>query len=499
MTNPTSVPAGAHIGSGTRTTSVPTGIWIGTTATHSSTGATFPVIDPATEEVIADVADAAEADWMAALERAEAARPEWENTAPRVRSELLRAIFEEVTRRAEDFAVAMTCEMGKPYAEALGEVAYGAEYFRWFAEEAVRSHGRLASAPNGNGTILVTRKPVGTVVAITPWNFPLAMATRKIAPALAAGCPVLVKPAAETPLTLLLLGEVIAEVAQRFGAPDGIVSIIPTTQAADFSASLMADPRVKKVTFTGSTGVGKLLVRQSADNLQRTSMELGGNAPFVVAADADLDLVLTCALQAKMRNGGEACIAANRFLVHESIAEEFTARLTEKMAGFTTGHGLDDGTTLGPIITAKQRDNIAALVDEALAQGATATTGGTLVEGKGYFYPATVLIDVPASASIMHKEIFGPVAAVTTFATNEEAVAAANDTEFGLAAYAFTENVHTAQYFATHLQAGMVGINRGAISEPAAPFGGIKQSGFGREGGTEGIEEYQHVTYVAWT
>lgn len=487
------------IGNAQHAAQVPTGMWLGTSLLAANRGQQFAVDDPATEAVIAEVTDTTEKDWFDALDLAEQARPTWEATAPRERSELLREIFNEIVRRKEEFAVAMSCEMGKPFAEALGEVAYGAEYFRWFAEEAVRSNGRVASAPAGNGTIIVTRQPVGTVVAITPWNFPLAMATRKIAPALAAGCPIIVKPAAETPLTLLLLGEVIAGVCLKLGAPNGIVSILPTTDAAGFSSSLMKDPRVKKVTFTGSTGVGKLLVRQSADNLQRTSMELGGNAPFVVAEDADLDLVLTCAMQAKMRNGGEACIAANRFLVHEAVAEVFVDKLTASMQAVRTGHGLEEGTTLGPIITRKQRDRIAGLVDEAIAGGAHATTGGSAPSGQGYFYPATVLVDVPEDARILREEIFGPVATVTTFASIEEAVAKANATEFGLAAYAFTENVHTAQYFASRLEAGMVGINRGAISDPAAPFGGIKQSGFGREGGTEGIDEYQHVKYLAWT
>ncbi|MDU0479220.1 NAD-dependent succinate-semialdehyde dehydrogenase [Staphylococcus chromogenes] len=476
---------------------VDTGILLNGIFRPATQGVTFDVVDPATEEVIAQVADSGPAEWDAALELAVAAQAEWNQLPPRTRSEILTAIYEAITAQAEDFARTITLEMGKPLAEARGEVAYGAEYFRWFAEEAVRLPGRFSPAPAGNGSILVTRNPVGPVLAITPWNFPLAMATRKIAPALAAGCPVLVKPAAETPLTMLLLGKVIADVLAQYRAPQGIISILPTTDAAKLSHVLMHDPRLRKVTFTGSTPVGKLLVQQSADQLLRTSMELGGNAPFVVAADANLELVLTCAMQAKMRNGGEACIAANRFLVDASIAEEFTSRLTAAMSEVVCGHGLDAGTTLGPIITAKQRDRIAALVDDAVANGAKVTVGGEVPTGPGYFYPATVLIDVPANAAIVNEEIFGPVATVSTFATLEEGIELANATEFGLAAYGFSESFHTVQRLASGLKAGMVGINRGVISDAAAPFGGIKQSGFGREGGAEGIEEYLDIQYIA--
>lgn len=474
---------------------VPLGVRLG--FAEVTTATTFDVIDPATEKVLAAVSDATSTEWNAALDKAVTAGEIWAKATPRDRSEVLRRIFDRIHERASDFAEVMTLEMGKPVAEAKGEVAYGAEYFRWFAEEAVRIPGRAGTAPAGIGSMIITRTPVGPVLAITPWNFPLAMATRKIAPALAAGCPVIVKPAQETPLTMLLLGEVITEVLQEADAPDGLVSIIPTTKSADLSAELMADPRLRKVTFTGSTAVGRHLVRQSADNLLRTSMELGGNAPFVVAADANLDLVLTCAAQAKMRNGGEACIAANRFLVDESIAEEFTERLTEVMAAFNTGHGLDDGTKLGPIITAKQRDSIHALVTDAIDNGATLTIGGEIPPGPGFFYPATVLANVPHDTKVLHEEIFGPVATIATFSTLDEGIALANNTPFGLAAYGFSENIHTATRLANELQAGMVGINRAAISDPAAPFGGIKQSGFGREGGTEGIEEYLDVKYIA--
>lgn len=459
--------------------------------------AQFDVVNPATEEVIGRVADTGKDEWLAALGRAVQAQQAWGEFAPRERAEVLRAVYEKITERTDEFARTMTAEMGKPFAEAKGEVAYGAEYFRWFAEEAVRIPGRIGRAPAGNGDILVTRTPVGPVLAITPWNFPLAMATRKIAPAMAAGCPIVVKPAAETPLTMLLVAEVIAEAVTAAGGPGDLVQILTTTDSAGLSQTLMADSRLRKITFTGSTNVGKILVKQSADNLLRTSMELGGNAPFLVCEDADLDLVLDCAMQAKMRNGGEACIAANRFIVHESLAEEFTARLTQRMAEVTMGNGMDDGVTLGPMITAKQRDGIAELVDDARAAGATVHLGGEVPEGKGYFYPATVLGSVPSDARILHEEIFGPVATVTTFSTLEEGIAAANGTQFGLAAYGFSENVHTCRRLAEELTAGMVGINRGAISDAAAPFGGIKQSGFGREGGAEGIEEYLDVKYLA--
>ena len=413
---------------------VPTGIWLGNELVAASDNATFPVYDPATELELAQVADSGPTEWDRALELADDVWGQWAEVPTRRRSEILTAIFASVTKRAQDFAAVMSFEMGKPFAESLGEVAYGAEYFRWFAEEAVRPGGRISPAPAGNGTIMVSKEPVGPVLAITPWNFPLAMATRKIAPALAAGCPVIVKPAMETPLTMLLLGEVISEVFTQFQVPSGVVSIIATSHSSQLSAQLMVDDRLKKITFTGSTAVGKRLVEQSVENLQRSSMELGGNAPFVIAADADIDLVLQCAMQAKMRNGGAACIAANRFLVHESLAEEFTTRLTELMGNIRTGHGLDEGTTLGPIITAKQRNNVAELVAEAVAAGATATVGGAPVEGSGYFYPATVLVNVPPQARIIKEEIFGPVATITTFGDLEEGIALANDTEFGLAA-----------------------------------------------------------------
>lgn len=474
---------------------IPTNLWIGARQRPATGGNTFAVHNPATEEILAEVADAAATDAVLALDAAVVAQEEWAGVSPRAKSQVLSEVFRGVEKRSEDLARVMTLEMGKPLVESRGEVAYGNEYFRWFAEEAVRLPGRYQQAPAGGGSILVTRAPVGPVLAITPWNFPLAMATRKIAPALAAGCPIILKPAKETPLTMLLLGEVLSEVLPQ--ECSGLVSILPTTDSAGLSSTLMADKRLRKITFTGSTRVGKQLVQQSAENLLRTSMELGGNAAFVVAEDADMNVAIDAAMQAKMRNGGEACIAANRFLVHEAVAEEFSRRLSAKMGAVRCGNGLDEGVDLGPMITREQRDKIAQLVAEAVAEGAEVSVGGEIPDGPGWFYPATVMMNVPRGARILREEIFGPVATITTFAALEEAVAMANDTEFGLAAYGFSRSLDTARYLAENLRAGMVGINRGAISDPAAPFGGIKESGFGREGGIEGIEEYLDTRYIA--
>ncbi|NCL77643.1 aldehyde dehydrogenase family protein [Rhodococcus sp. YH1] len=472
---------------------VPTRLWLGGKLTDSSTGATFPVEDPATGAVLADVADASADDGLRALDLAVAAQAEWAATAPRVRGEILRTAFDLVHARADDFARVITLEMGKTVAEARGEVNYGAEFLRWFAEEAVRIGGRTATAPAGSGRILVTKEPVGPVLAITPWNFPLAMATRKIGPALAAGCPILVKPATETPLTMLLLGQVFADA----GLPAGVLSILPATDAAALTGPLLTDARLRKITFTGSTGVGKLLVRQSADRLLRTSMELGGNAPFLVFDDADVDAAVDGAMAAKMRNGGEACTAANRFHVARSVAGEFTDKLTARIAALRTGHGLDDGTDLGPLITARQRATVEALVRDAVERGARVRTGGQIPAGPGTFYPPTVLDEVPADARLLREEIFGPVAAITVFDTEDEAIAAANATEYGLAAYFYTRDLDRAMRVASALKTGMVGVNRGIISDVAAPFGGVKESGFGREGAAEGIEEYLDTKYIA--
>ncbi len=386
----------------------------------------------------------------------------------------------------------MTLEMGKPLAEARGEVTYGAEFFRWFSEEAVRIAGRYSVAPSGGTRLLTMKQPVGPVFAITPWNFPLAMGTRKIGPALAAGCTVVIKPAAQTPLTTLALAAVLIEA----GLPDGVLNVITTSQSGKVSAPIIADPRLRKLTFTGSTGVGQKLIEQSAQNVLKVSMELGGNAPFVVFGDADLDKAVDGAMLAKMRNIGEACTAANRFIVHESVADEFSRRLAERMGAMTIGRGIDDGVTVGPLVDNAAIDKVTELVADAIDKGATVLTGGQAIDGPGHFYPPTVLTGVPTTAKVFREEIFGPVAPVITFSTDQDGIDKANDTEYGLVAYAFTENLTRALTVAEKLHTGMVGINQGIVSNPAAPFGGVKSSGLGREGGTEGIEEYLETKYV---
>ncbi|GEE02144.1 putative succinate-semialdehyde dehydrogenase [Gordonia spumicola] len=474
---------------------VPTGLWIDGASRPSEAGAQFDVRDPATGEVLTTVADATVADATAALDSASAVGKAWATTAPRERSLILRRAWELVVERTEDFALLMTIEMGKTLAESRGEVAYGAEFLRWFSEEAVRIGGRTATAPSGNGRILVTKEPVGPCLAITPWNFPLAMGTRKIGPALAAGCTMIVKPAEDTPLTMLLLAQVFADA----GLPAGVLSVLPTMSAPTVVASLMTDSRLRKVSFTGSTGVGKKLIEQSADQVLRTSMELGGNAPFIVFDDADIDAAVDGAMAAKMRNGGEACTAANRILVHNPVRERFTAALSARIAAGVVGPGYADGTTLGPLINARQRDSVASLVGEAVDAGARVHTGGAPVDGPGYFYAPTVIDDVPAGARILTEEIFGPVAVITGFDTEDEAIERANDTEYGLAAYFYTTSLDRALRVSSALESGMVGVNRGVISDPAAPFGGVKQSGLGSEGGSEGIEEYLNTKYIALT
>src|SRR6478752_2439792 len=473
--------------------SVPTGLWIGGEKRAGSS--TFDVLNPATDEVITSVADATAEDGIAALDAAAAAQADWAATPARERGEILRSVFETLTARSEDLATLMTLEMGKVIAESRGEVKYGAEFFRWFAEEAVRIAGRYTPAPAGNGRILVTKMPVGPCYAITPWNFPLAMGTRKIGPALAAGCTMLVKPAQETPLTMLLLAKLMGEA----GLPKGVLSVLPTTKPRDVTAALIDGGRVRKMTFTGSTGVGKALAKQASDQLLRQSLELGGNAPFIVFDDADVDAAVDGAILAKMRNGGEACTAANRFHVANAVREEFTEKLVKRMSEFTLGKGTDESSTLGPLINAKQVATVEDLVSDAVSRGATVAVGGVAPGGAGNFYPATVLADVPGDARILKEEVFGPVAPITGFDTEEEGVAAANDTEYGLAAYVYTKSLDRALRVAEGIQSGMVGINRGVISDPAAPFGGVKESGFGREGGFEGIEEYLDIKYIALT
>ncbi|MFD7843852.1 NAD-dependent succinate-semialdehyde dehydrogenase [Nocardia sp. NPDC059764] len=472
--------------------SVPTRLWIGGPV-EATGGATFPVHNPATGEVIARVADATPEDAVRALDAAAAVQAEWAATPARERGEVLRAVFEAITARADEFALLMTLEMGKALPESRNEVRYGAEFFRWFSEEAVRVHGRYQAAPGGTGRILVHKQPVGPCLAITPWNFPLAMGTRKIGPALAAGCTMIVKPAGETPLTMLLLAQLCGEA----GLPDGVLSVITTSRSSAVTAPLLNDPRLRKLTFTGSTPVGKKLVEQSAHGLLRTSMELGGNAPFVVFDDADLDAAVQGAVLAKLRNGGEACTAANRFHVQNSVRQEFTDKLVAAMAEYRLGNGVDPDTTLGPLINENQLDTVSDLVDDAVSAGAQVRLGGKAPGGAGWFYPATVLTDIPSQARILREEVFGPVAPIVGFDTEAEGLAAANNTEFGLVAYVYTRSLDRALRVAEGLETGMVGVNRGVISDPAAPFGGVKESGFGREGGYEGIEEYLDTKYIA--
>jgi succinate-semialdehyde dehydrogenase/glutarate-semialdehyde dehydrogenase len=469
------------------------GLFIGGSWREAEGGEDFAVLDPADGSVLARVADASTNDAIEALDAAVAAQEEWARTAPRTRGEILRKAFELINERADDFAELMSLEMGKTIAEAKGEVTYGNEFFRWFSEEAVRIHGRWMQAPAGGSRLLTLKKPVGPCLFVTPWNFPLAMGTRKIGPAIAAGCTMVVKPASMTPLTMLAL----ASVLQEAGLPDGVLNVIPSSRSGEVSETLMADDRLRKVSFTGSTAVGKVLVRQSSENLQRMSMELGGNAPFLVFEDADIDAAVEGAMIAKMRNMGEACTAANRFLVHQDVAREFADKLAEKMRALTVGRGQDEGVDVGPLIEEKAVESVHQLVTDAIHDGASLVTGGTAPDGPGFFYNPTVLVDVHPESEINTQEIFGPVAPITTFVSEQEAVERANASEYGLASYAYTRDLARTIRLAETLDYGMVGINTGMLSNPAAPFGGVKSSGFGREGGFEGIEEYLDTTYVA--
>ena len=472
--------------------SVPTGLLIGGSWRDSSDGGTLKVEDPSTGEILTEVADATVADGKAALDAAVAAQAEWAKVPPRDRGEILRSAFDKITERADDFAMLMTLEMGKTLAESRGEVTYGAEFFRWFAEEAVRVHGRYAVAPNGATRLVTMKAPVGPTLMITPWNFPLAMGTRKIGPAIAAGCTMVVKPAGQTPLSMLAL----AKLLQECGLPDGVLNVVTTSRTGDVMEPIIRDPRLRKLTFTGSTGVGRKLVEQSAEQLLRVSMELGGNAPFIVFEDADLDRAVEGAMLAKMRNIGEACTAANRFYVHDSLVEEFGRRFAERMSALTVGRGTEDGVDVGPLIDAKARDGVAEMVEDAKAQGATVVVGGSPADGPGYFFQPTVVTGVPKTARVMQEEIFGPVAPIASFSTEEEVLEAANSTEYGLVAYVFTRDLSRMIRVSEALEFGMVGFNQGIVSNPAAPFGGVKASGFGREGGFEGIEEYLETKYV---
>lgn len=473
---------------------VPTKLFIGGAWREAEDGRTVVVEDPATGRNLTEVADASVADGRAALDAAVAAQPMWQRTAPRERAEILRRAFEAVNVRAEDLALLMTLEMGKPLAEARGEVSYGAEFLRWFSEEASRISRRYAVNPMGRSRLLTMKQPVGPCLAITPWNFPLAMGTRKIAPAIAAGCTMVVKPATQTPLTMLALAQVMAEA----GLPDGVLNVVATTSTEEVMGPLVRDPRLRKLTFTGSTPVGRKLVEQSAHRLLRLSMELGGNAPFIVFDDADLAVAVEGAMTAKMRNMGEACTAANRIYVQRGVAADFTALLAQRMASLRLGRGTEDGVQVGPLIDAGAREGVARRVAEAVSAGARLVTGGEQVGEEGYFYAPTVLTDVPGNARLLTEETFGPVAPVVAFDTEQEGVALANETEYGLVGYVFTEGFARGMRVAEALETGMVGLNTGAISNAAAPFGGVKASGFGREGGTEGIEEYLETKYVGF-
>ena len=473
--------------------SVPKGLFIGGEWRSASGDTGFPVVDPATEQTLCEVADATIDDAQAALDAAAAAQSDWAATPPRERSEILRRAYERLNEHTEELGLLMTLEMGKPLAESKAEVSYAAEFFRWFAEEAVRIDGRWSRNPAGSGRLLTMRQPVGPCLLITPWNFPIAMGTRKIGPAIAAGCTMVVKPAQQTPLSMLLLADLLRDV----GLPSGVLNVVPTTKASEVTAPLFDDARLRKVSFTGSTPVGRKLMEQASKHLLRVSMELGGNAPFLVFDDADLDAAVEQAVVAKMRNIGESCVAANRFHVHESVADEFAHRLAERLGSMKVGRGTEEGVEVGPLIDDDQRGKVSDLVTDAVAKGAKVLTGGEPVGDRGFFYAPTVLSGIADDAALLREEIFGPVAPVKTFRTVDEAIAAANASEFGLVAYVFTRDLSRALHVSEALEVGMLGLNKGLVSNPAAPFGGVKESGFGREGGREGIDEYVSVKYVA--
>ena len=472
---------------------VPTDLWIGGQWRKASDGERFDVIDPATESTITSVASATVEDAIAAVAAASDAFPGWAAKKPRERSEILRKAFELVTRDAERLAKLMTLENGKALPDARAEVAYAAEFFRWNAEEAVRNLGQLSNAPASGARTLVHHRPIGVAVMVTPWNFPAAMAARKIAPALAAGCTMVVKPASDTPLTMLALMPIL----QEAGVPAGVVNVIPSRSSGKVVSAMLHDPRVRVLSFTGSTEVGRKLLKEAADNILKPAMELGGNAPFIVFEDADIDAAVAGAMIAKMRNMGEACTAANRFLVHEKVHDEFSKKLADKMKAMRLGNGLDEGVTVGPLINKDGRDKVIALVDDAIKKGAKVLTGGKAPEGKGFFYPPTVLVEVPDNAECLEEEIFGPVAPIQRFSSEEDAIRRANDTIYGLVAYLYTRDLARGMRVSEQLECGMVGLNRGLVSDPAAPFGGMKQSGIGREGAHEGLMEFLQPQYIS--
>ena len=472
---------------------VPTDLWIGGAWRKASDQSRFDVIDPATENVITSVASASVDDARAAIDAASAAFPGWAAKRPRERGEILRKAFELIMAQAERLARLITLENGKALPDSRGEVAYAAEFFRWFAEEAVRNIGQVYNAPSSGARVVVQHKPAGVAVLVTPWNFPAAMATRKIGPALAAGCPCVLKPASETPLTMLALMPILEEA----GVPAGVVNVIPSRRSGPVVSAMLHDPRVRVVSFTGSTEVGRKLLHEAADAVLNPAMELGGNAPFIVFDDADIDAAIEGAMIAKMRNMGEACTAANRFFVHEKVHDAFADKLAARMGAMRMGNGLEDGVALGPLVNADTRDKVKTLVEDATAKGAKVLIGAKAPSGKGYFYPATVLTAVPDNAAMLREEIFGPVAAIQTFKSEDEAVQRANDTEYGLVAYVYTQDLSKGMRVSERLDFGMIGLNRGLVSDPAAPFGGMKQSGLGREGAHEGLMEFLETQYVS--
>jgi succinate-semialdehyde dehydrogenase/glutarate-semialdehyde dehydrogenase len=472
---------------------VPKKLYIGGEWRDGSADGAIAVEDPATEETIAEVANASASDASDALAACADAQADWQHTPPRERGEILRRAYELITERTDDLALLMTLEMGKSLKESKAEVTYASEFFRWFAEQAVRIDGRYAVAPNGAGRLLTMKQPVGPCVLITPWNFPMAMGTRKIGPAVAAGCTMVIKPAKQTPLSMLALAGILEEV----GLPGGVLNVITASSSGEVMEPLIKDPRTRKLSFTGSTAVGKKLIEQSAEQVLKVSMELGGNAPFLVFEDADIDDAVAGGVIAKMRNIGEACTAANRFHVAESVADEFASKLADKIGSMKVGRGTEEDVEVGPLIDADQRSKVAELVSDATSKGAKVVVGGSEVDGRGYFFEPTVLSDVPPDAELLREEIFGPVAPVASFSSEEDAIAAANNTEYGLVAYVYTRDIKRALRVCEGLETGMVGLNQGIVSNPAAPFGGVKQSGFGREGGYEGIEEYLETKYVA--
>ncbi len=471
---------------------VPDGLFIGGEWRPAAEGKTLKVYDPATGSAVKTIADASPSDGKAALDAAADAFPAWAATPPRERAEILRRAFDLLQERKEDFALLMTIEMGKPLAEARGEVAYGGEFLRWFSEETARVQGRYGSNPEGTGRMIVSQHPVGPCFLITPWNFPLAMATRKVAPALAAGCTVVIKPAELTPLTTLYF----AKLLEDAGLPKGVVNVFTTSTSGAVSEPIIRDPKLRKLSFTGSTQVGQRLLEQASQGVLRTSMELGGNAPFVIFEDADLDKAVDGAILAKFRNIGQACTAANRFIVHRSVADEFAKRVTERVQGFKIGRGTEDGVIIGPLIDDRAVEKADTLVKDAVSRGALVSTGGSAIDGPGTFYEPTVVTDVRPGSDILREEIFGPVLAIIPFDTEDDAVRLANDTEYGLVSYVFTESLARGQRMIERLETGMMGLNMGVVSNAAAPFGGWKMSGLGREGGAEGIHEYLQTKYT---